>query len=136
MLLVRHYIDRSPIHGLGVFAHENIAAGTQIWAFHPAIDIVIGIDQLATLPGHVVERVQRCAEYYPDRQVFILGADGDSFMNHSDWPNLRNDGTTGYATRDIAIGDEITCDYRLTRVLDFDLKVKSDLVRPREPVAL
>ena len=33
MLLVKTYLDRSPIHGLGVYAAERIRKGTKIWRF-------------------------------------------------------------------------------------------------------
>ena len=33
MLLVRTYLDKSSIHGLGVFADQVIRKGTRIWTF-------------------------------------------------------------------------------------------------------
>ena len=40
MLLVKTYLDRSPIHGLGVFAAEFIRKGTRVWRFVESFDRV------------------------------------------------------------------------------------------------
>lgn len=40
-------------------------------------------------------------------------------MNHSDDPNLEDFGDWMIARRDIEIGDEITCDYRVVKVWSF-----------------
>ena len=50
MLLVKTYLDKSLIHGVGVFADEFIKKGTLMWEFNPLIDVVL---------THI-ERVTRC----------------------------------------------------------------------------
>lgn len=119
MILIDHYIAPSRIHGLGVFAAEEAKSGQKIWEFNPAVDLVIPQTALKDLPQHICRHIQRSSEYYKEDEVYILGADGDAFMNHSLEPNLKSVGKTGFATRDIRIGDEITCDYRSTKVIDF-----------------
>jgi uncharacterized protein len=119
VILIDHYIAPSRIHGLGVFAAEGAESGQKIWEFNATIDIVIPETALKELPGHICRHIQRRSEYYQEERVYILGSDGDAFMNHSIEPNLRSVGKTGFATRDIQIGDEITCDYRSTNVKDF-----------------
>lgn len=119
MLLIEHYVGLSRIHGLGVFSAVDVEKGSKIWEFNPAIDIIIKRSQLSHLPKHVVHRIEMRAEYYEQDDFFLLGADGDSFMNHSDEPNLLSKGTEGFAARRINSGDEITCDYRSTRTLLF-----------------
>jgi SET domain-containing protein len=48
--------------------------------------------------------------------ITVLEFDNGRFMNHSDAPNTDfTDPDTGWAIRDIAAGEEITCNYR-----DFD----------------
>ena len=121
MLLIEHYVDKSPIHGLGVFSSVWVKANTKIYEFDPLIDIVIKKEALNELPLHVQQRIQMRAEFYEDAGVFILGADGDSFMNHSDDPNLFNIGRETYALRDIEPGEELTCDYRSIVVITFDV---------------
>ena len=40
-------------------------------------------------------------------------------MNHSSDPNLSSDGDECIALRDIKAHEEITCDYRSTKVIEF-----------------
>lgn len=121
MLLVPRYIATSRIHGLGVFSEQQIAKGTLIWEFNPLVDLRITRDQFRTLPDHARTWVERRAEYYPVGDFFILGADGDQFMNHSEDPNRYSVGQRGFAVRDIARDEELTCCYRQCPVLGADL---------------
>ena len=50
MLLVKTYLDKSPIHGLGVFAAEPIPKGTKIWRFVEGFDRCYTPKQFAKLP--------------------------------------------------------------------------------------
>lgn len=118
MFLIDHYIAPSPIHGFGVFAAEPARKGQRIWEFSPYIDLIIPEAALPTLPPHVARRILERGEYRREIGQFILSADGDSYMNHADDPNFVDVGEyTAIAGRDIAIGDEITCNYRRSRVL-------------------
>lgn len=119
MLLIPHFIAPSPIHGLGCFSSANAKKGERLWEFHPIIDRVISQADLLTLPDHIVQLVQTHAEFFPDTAIFGLAADGAFFMNHSDDPNLEDFGDRMVARRNIEIGDEITCDYRVVKVWSF-----------------
>ena len=50
MLLVKTYLDKSPIHGIGVFAAERIPKGTKIWRFVDGFDRCYTPKQFARLP--------------------------------------------------------------------------------------
>ena len=50
MLLVKSYLDKSPLHGLGVFAGEFIRKGTKIWRFVEGFDRAYSPKQFAGLP--------------------------------------------------------------------------------------
>ena len=41
----------------------------------------------------------------------MLNGDDARFLNHDDEPNTDNSGPVTLAARDIAAGEEITCDY-------------------------
>ena len=120
LLLIEHYVAPSSIHGLGVFSGTFIPKGTKVWAFHPAIDHAVPVSELDGLPDHVIERIETHSEFLADRAVFRLSADGGYFMNHSDDPNLSDQGEEMFARRDIQRGDELLCDYRQTVVVAFD----------------
>jgi SET domain-containing protein len=120
MLLTDHYISKSEIHGMGVFSAEFIKAGAVVWVYNCVLDIKIQEDKLVGLPEHVIARIKTHAEYFPAERHFILGTDGDYYMNHSDDPNLLDGGDKMFASRDISIGEELTCDYRIVKVATFD----------------
>ena len=118
MLLVHARVDRSPIHGLGLFAVAPIAKGTEVWRFTPGFDLDLDPKTLEDQPGSFRERLQHYG--YIDRRLnrYILCCDDARFINHSDEANTRPDFTRDrhgldIAVRDIAAAEEITVDYRL-----------------------
>ena len=131
MLLIEHYVAPSSIHGLGVFAVTFVPKGAKVWVFHPAIDRVIPVSELAGLPDHVVERIHVHAEFLPQHDAFRLGADGDYYLNHCDDPNLEDRGDEMFARMDIQAGDELRYDYRETEVVSFnpDTKQRTQKIR-------
>jgi hypothetical protein len=118
MLLVPTRLGTSAIHGLGVFAATPIAAGTAVWRFDPRFDRVIDCASL----GACDEQVRRMLAHYAyridegdGRLVYYLCADDARFMNHDEAPNcIERPEAPGInlAARDIAPGEELTCDYR------------------------
>lgn len=117
MLLVKTMLQPSPIHGIGLFAAERIAAGTPVWRFVKDFDRVLPPVMRLRFPQYVflLHYAQRC----PLTQQYVLCVDDARFMNHSDDPNvlvrapLWDAKLTHDAIRDIAEGEEITCDYRI-----------------------
>jgi uncharacterized protein len=120
VLLVKTSVRQSPIHGLGVFAEEDIPAGTVLWRFEPLLDRMILEADLAGLPEEVVAFVDIYSEYFPELGLLVLSGDNDRYTNHSEAPNtevILPNGPEAHvrALRDIAAGEEITCDYTVIR---------------------
>lgn len=114
MLLVSTYVAPSAIEGVGVFAAEDIPAGTLIWRLEPSFDRLIRKSDLLTMTPLMQAFVDRYA--YPlltDTETLIVELDNGRFMNHDTVsPNTRfNDPDAGYALRDISAGEELTCNY-------------------------
>lgn len=113
MLLIDVYLDRSPIEGIGVFAKQAVPKGALVWELDPRFDRLIENGLYESQTGAVKSYLDRYA--YPSRQSpghIVFEADDARYMNHSDAPNVdvsRED--RAYALRDIAAGEEITCDY-------------------------
>lgn len=120
MFHIRTYVDKSAIHGIGVFAGEDIPDGTLVWEFHPLIDRLITEAEIHTLPLPVQEMVRKHAEFVESEAAFILSGDNDRFMNHSATPNIRDEGERMFSNTTIPKGTELTCDYRQVRILDFE----------------
>jgi hypothetical protein len=114
-MLVKNYIGPSKIHGIGIFAGENIKKGTVIWRFNPIIDRRITKKEVASLPKPAKEFLLKYA-YMNKRGDIILCADDARFFNHSKNSNTINNDELGtkdttIAARDIKKGEEITSDY-------------------------
>ncbi|MCW5724134.1 MAG: SET domain-containing protein-lysine N-methyltransferase [Maricaulaceae bacterium] len=113
MLLVDTYIGSSAIEGVGVFAAEPVKKGQLIYRFEPGFDRLICKDELALMPESIRRFIDRYTYPHPvDRGCLVLDADNGRHMNHSENPNTDfRDAVFGYAIRDIAAGEEITCNY-------------------------
>lgn len=120
MLTIDHRIGPSAIHGLGVFSNEVIKKDQLVWRFSTVVDKEVHIEDVLTMPDHVVRIFARHACYVDVKRTFIIGADGDYFMNHSPDPNLIDDGEFMHAARDIMPGEELTCDYGVVKVIEFN----------------
>src|SRR5947209_8685300 len=108
MLTVRTRIARSAINGFGVFADERIPANTLVWEHLAGFDLDLEIN---SLPSPAQDYVRHFGNQV-DPGVYLLCGDHARFMNHSNNPNISSAVGKGYALRDIAAGEEITCDYR------------------------
>lgn len=113
MMLVRCYLARSSIDGLGVFSHEDIRRGQNVWRRENLLDVRLARTDMALLDPEMRDFVERHA--YPDfsdPSYVILECDEGRFMNHAAEPNLDfSDRELGYARRDIPAGTELTCHY-------------------------
>jgi SET domain-containing protein len=114
MMLVRNYIDKSPIHGIGVFAGEFIPKGTCIWELTPGCDQVYGEDALAAMTPVQREIVLFYGYVEAGIEGIILCCDNARHYNFSSDPNSGSDdrvkhgARSTYALRDIAEGEELT----------------------------
>lgn len=114
MLLVSTYIAASGIEGVGVFAAKPIRAGEVIWRFDPDFDMLLPAEKYAAAPLHLRELLDRYAYPSPGQPgLLVYETDNGRFMNHSETPNTDfSAADCGTALRDIAAGEELTCDYR------------------------
>lgn len=118
-MLVKTQKRQSAIHGVGLFADEDIAAGTPTWRFIPGIDQAIHPDVVdRLLPEASRDSFLTYAYLDIKTGLYVLCADDARFMNHSDEPNIEGnyelDSVFGVdvAARDIERGEELLCDYR------------------------
>ena len=116
MLLVPTRVDRSAIHGLGLFAVESIPMGTLVWRFTKGFDLDLDPRLLEEQPPHFRQIMLHYGYIHPKLNRFILCCDDYRFANHSNTPNIRIElGADPYgfdmAARDIEAGEELTVDY-------------------------
>lgn len=112
MLRVKNRLDFSELHGIGVFTEQAIGKGEMVIRYHRDFDLIFTDEDMAGLP----ETMREAVEYYGYRlereKMFIFNVDNERFLNHSDTPNLRSGRNVMFAARDIAVGEELTVDYR------------------------
>jgi uncharacterized protein len=113
MMLVPVRVGSSAIESLGVFAVEAIARGSAVWELTHGFDVVVPRE---LWPAWKDARGAFLARYgYLDerRGAYILCCDDARFMNHAADPNVGEvTDDRCLALRDIAPGEELTCDYR------------------------
>ncbi|HEY2248233.1 MAG TPA: SET domain-containing protein [Bradyrhizobium sp.] len=126
MLLVKTYVDRSPIHGLGVFAAESIRKGTKIWRFVEGFDRAYSPKEFARLPKAARDFLKDYG-YRVDGEI-LFTVDHDHYINHSDKPNTYLKSGYAIAARNIRKGEEITNDYR-----EFDPELCAAFLKPQKP---
>mgnify|MGYP001602625675 CR=1 FL=1 len=110
MLLVKTYLDKSAIHGIGVFAGETIRKDAKIWRFVYGFDRFYNRRRLAKLPKEAKNYIK--LHGYQWGKEILLSMDYDTFMNHSDDANTYFHNGYVVARRTIRRGTEITNDYR------------------------
>ena len=116
MLRVKTYLDKSPVHGIGIFAGEDIAAGTMIWEFNPLVDLEFSPDRWEEMRRTVCPASFREIEKYAykEKNRIVVCLDNAQFMNHDEKAyNVANspDGNAMTARGPIAAGQELLCNY-------------------------
>jgi SET domain-containing protein len=113
MLLIPTYVAPSRIEGVGVFAAEDVPAGTLIWQLDASLDRLLSKEDIAGLPEVHQAFVERYGYPYPhDPSMTIVELDNGRFMNHSTAPNTNfSDADAGFTRTAIAAHEELTCNY-------------------------
>mgnify|MGYP001579136708 CR=1 FL=1 len=129
MLQVKTYLDKSPIHGFGLFADEDISKGTIVWRMS-SLDMILEQEEFDKLPEVAQAYICHHGDWDIVMQKITMSFDNDKFINHeSNTPNLTyNKNQTTEANRDIKKGEEITINY-----FEFDEKAMEKLFVKRNP---
>ena len=121
MFLIDTYLNKSKIHGVGVFSNENIKKGKQIKEEKPEFEMEFNKNNLQSMPLALAKLIDTHAyERKLGSGILVLGLDNEKYLNHSDNPSVDDEGV---ALKDIKIGDEITINYK-----DFDDNIKTWLI--------
>lgn len=114
MMIVPTYVGPSAIEGVGIFAAEPIKQGTAIWALDDRFDHQFQPGEVEAMSDLLKTFVERYGYPHMTRPgITVVEFDNGRFMNHCDSPNTNfTDPDIGWAIRDIAAGEELTCDYR------------------------
>ena len=118
MLLVKTKLDLSGIHGIGLFADEFIPKGTILWKFNSLFDLRCSEEDIERLSESSREQIQKYSYREKQTGLYVLCGDDARFFNHSANPNCIDynhdeEQDITVALRDIAAGEELTCDYAM-----------------------
>jgi hypothetical protein len=116
MMLIPTRIAASAIHGHGLVATQAVSRGTPIWRFVPGFDQEFTPEAWAALPEPARTHVRHFCFVRQGDLHLILSGDHACFINHAQPPNTGLPGIQAgcaatVALRDIAAGEELTCDY-------------------------
>lgn len=111
MIVVKTFLKETKHKGIGLFAGQFLPKGTIWWKETLNFDKIITNDEY-----FVANELER--EFY-DTYMFVksdgtmyMCVDNARFINHSNNPNTTNAGNDCVTSRDIKVGEELTCDYR------------------------
>jgi len=111
MMIVKNYVAASAIHGVGLFAGEDIAEGQIVYVYTPGVDIAMTREEMSSFgPEFTRFMIIYAYEDMTDHHM-VISIDNSRLMNHASDPNTAWNSRQGWATRPIAKDDEITCDY-------------------------
>src|SRR3954453_295713 len=87
MLKVQTYLDRSAVHGTGLFAKQAIKRGTVVWRLDTRCDRLVSEAEYEAMPEPLqCELFEHHATTYAGLR--ILYGDDARFFNHSAKPNV------------------------------------------------
>lgn len=110
-MIVKNYVAASKVHGVGLFAGENIDKDEIIYVFHPEVDVVMKMERIESLGQEFARFMRMYAFCEANTREVIISIDNSKFMNHCESPNTMWTYTYGWAARNIREGEELTCDY-------------------------
>lgn len=117
MLKVKSYLDASKVHGIGLFAGENIKEGSIVWQLNPFIDQIFTMRKFRTISkslNHFGQQHLYASSYKRNNKYYYI-TDNARFINHSenDYNIIFVDDHIEKAYRDIKKGEEILENYFL-----------------------
>lgn len=119
MIHIKYKLGKSAIHGIGIFADQDIKEGQIIYTASPILDVDITQDQFDSLTEEEKKEVTYWGFWIESEKVWHVDFDNSKFINHSFTPSTKQNPSHSeaylVATRDISSGEEFTQNY-----LDFD----------------
>ncbi len=116
MFYTKYYLDISSIHGIGLFAGEDIGMGEIIWVPSNEFTLNFTEKELELLHSHKVQVIKHYGYLCKRTGVWNYSSEDSRYINHSENPNVEltpcNILKNGiWANKKIKKGEEITQDY-------------------------
>ena len=115
MLLVKTHLNKSKIHGIGLYADQFIPKGKAIYRCSPGLDINLSKNLFNKLDRCSKKQIKHYGHMSLKKNKWHLAFDDIRFCNHSKNGNITVDGNNRnyqlIAKRNINRGEEITQNY-------------------------
>lgn len=118
MLLVKTTLREVAGKGIGLIADQDIEKGQIVYTRHPIMDIWIKKEDI---PKEAEDFFKMYAVDKGGDSV-LVNIDNYRFLNHSENPNIKWDGTNSSALCNISKGEEILIDYHEIDVNEIDFE--------------
>lgn len=113
MIHIKYKILPSKVHGVGLFADQDILSGQLIYTPNPLLDVNLTQAEFATLSDSEKNEVEYYGYLHPKTNKLHVAFEQIRILNHSDTnPNVTQDeDMVMVAKRDIKSGEELFQDY-------------------------
>ncbi len=111
---IKYKLDTSKLHGIGLFAAENVQKGQLVYTASPVLDLNITQEQFDALNESEQQEI-RWWGFEVEPGIWHVDFDVSKFINHSYDSTVTQDQHTKeahlIAVRDIEAGEELTQNY-------------------------
>jgi SET domain-containing protein len=115
MIHIKYKLDKSDIHGIGLFADEDLSMGQLIYTESPLLDVNISEAQFDSLSENEKREIKYWGFNIGDKGIWHVDFDVSKFINHAKDGTATQDSShkEAYliATRDVKKGEELTQNY-------------------------
>jgi SET domain-containing protein len=115
MIHISYKLKASELHGVGLFANEDIKSGQLIYTASPLLDLNITQDQFDSLAQKEKDEILWWGFFDQPSQMWHVDFDVSKFINHSYDATATQDQSHDeaylVASRDIRSGEELTQNY-------------------------
>lgn len=121
MFHIKYKLDKSKLHGIGLFTLRGLKKGQVVYTASPLLDVNITQDEFNCLSENEKNEIKYWGFWDGPNNVWHVDFDNSKFINHSVNPTLTQDPKHKVAylvtTRDVGAGEELTQNY-----LEFESK--------------
>lgn len=122
MFHVKTKLKESKIHGIGLFADQDIKENTIVYSASDKLNLRLSERKFARLSDDEKSTIKHYGYYDNNNNTWNLCFDNIRFCNHSIEGNIALREGKAVAIRDIKNGEEITHDYREFELLREELQ--------------
>lgn len=111
MFHVKTKLKESRIHGIGLFADQDIIKGSKIYSISEDLDLFLTDNALLDLSEDEIRTIKHYGYFDKEKSVWHLAFDDIRYCNHEKNANMILSTNCLIAKRDIKKGEELTQDY-------------------------